>query len=63
MNEQTNPLSAIGNTPIVKLQKIVPENAAEGWVKLEGIFSGGSTGLNICAAIEIAKEIGPGKKL
>ncbi|MQG39995.1 MAG: cysteine synthase family protein [SAR202 cluster bacterium] len=31
--------------------------------KEEGIFGGGSTGLNICAAIEIAKEIGPGKKI
>ncbi|MBN19093.1 MAG: cysteine synthase [Chloroflexi bacterium] len=29
----------------------------------EGLFGGGSTGLNICAAIEIAKEIGPGKKV
>ena len=29
-------LAAIGNTPIVKLGKLVPENAAEVWVKLEG---------------------------
>ena len=29
----------------------------------EGIFGGGSTGLNVYAAIEIAKEIGPGKKV
>ncbi len=29
----------------------------------EGIFCGGSTGLNICTAIEIAKEIGHGKKI
>lgn len=27
---------------------------------LEGIFAGTSTGLNVCAAIEIAKELGPG---
>ena len=29
----------------------------------EGIFAGGSTGLNVVAAIEIAKEIGPGKRV
>ncbi len=32
----TNSLKAIGNTPIVRLNHIVPENAAEVWVKLEG---------------------------
>ncbi|HIJ12593.1 MAG TPA: cysteine synthase family protein [Halobacteriales archaeon] len=31
--------------------------------KEEGILGGGSTGLNVCAAIEIAKEIGPGKRV
>ncbi len=29
----------------------------------EGIFGGGSTGLNVCAAIELAKELGPGKRV
>ena len=29
----------------------------------EGIFCGGSTGLNVVAAIELAKEIGPGKRI
>lgn len=29
----------------------------------EGIFGGGSTGLNVCAAIELAVEIGPGKRV
>jgi cysteine synthase len=28
-------LSAIGNTPLVKLRKVVPEGAAEVFVKLE----------------------------
>lgn len=28
--------AAIGNTPLVRLQKVVPEGAAEVWVKLEG---------------------------
>lgn len=32
----TNALGAIGNTPIVKLNKVVPEHAADVWVKLEG---------------------------
>ena len=31
--------------------------------KEEGVFGGGSTGLNVCAAIEIAKEIGPEKRV
>jgi len=42
MNDQTNPLDAIGNTPIVKLNRIVPDNAAEVWVKLEGLNPTGS---------------------
>jgi cysteine synthase A len=29
----------------------------------EGIFGGGSTGLNVVAAIKIAKEIGPGGRV
>lgn len=29
-------IAAIGNTPIVRLQKVAPEGAAEVWVKLEG---------------------------
>jgi cysteine synthase A len=29
----------------------------------EGIFGGGSTGLNVAAAIEIAKEVDPGKRV
>jgi cysteine synthase len=28
-------LDAIGNTPLVKLARVVPEGAAEVWVKLE----------------------------
>ena len=31
-------LDLIGNTPIIKLQKIVPENAAEVWLKYEEIL-------------------------
>ena len=29
----------------------------------EGVFGGGSTGLNVCAAIELAMELGPGKRV
>ena len=29
----------------------------------EGVFGGGSTGLNVCAAIELAVELGPGKRV
>jgi cysteine synthase A len=29
----------------------------------EGVFGGASTGLNVCAAIELAQEIGPGKRV
>jgi cysteine synthase len=32
----TSALDAIGNTPIVRLSKVVPPGAAEVWVKLEG---------------------------
>ena len=32
----------IGNTPIIKLQKIVPENAAEVWLKYEAVNPTGS---------------------
>ncbi|MFM1879374.1 MAG: hypothetical protein RLZZ241_2240 [Bacteroidota bacterium] len=35
-------LKAIGNTPIVKLNKLVPDNAAEVWVKMEGLNPTGS---------------------
>ena len=31
--------------------------------KEEGIFGGASTGLNVVAAIKLAKEIGPGKRI
>ena len=37
-----NILEAIGNTPLVRLQRIVPEGAAEILVKYEGMGVGGS---------------------
>ena len=39
---QKNLLNAIGNTPIIKLNKIVPVDAAEVWIKLEGLNPTGS---------------------
>ena len=36
MDHKKNALNAIGKTPLVRLEKIVPSNSAEVWVKLEG---------------------------
>ncbi|WP_425043410.1 PLP-dependent cysteine synthase family protein [Primorskyibacter sp. S87] len=38
---RANMLSAVGNTPIIRLEQVVPDDAAEVWVKLE---SGNPTG-------------------
>ena len=32
-------------------------------LKEEGLFLGGSSGINICAAIEVAKILGPGHNI
>ena len=37
-----NVLEALGNTPIIRLSKMVPEGAAEVLVKFEGLNVGGS---------------------
>jgi cysteine synthase A len=42
MLNQTDVLGTIGNTPLVRLQKVVPPEAAEVWVKLEGFNPTGS---------------------
>ena len=36
MKKALNALEAIGNTPILKLNMIVPNHAADVWMKLEG---------------------------
>ena len=36
MKDKINALVAIGNTPLVRLEKIVPKDSAEVWLKLEG---------------------------
>ena len=38
----SNVLEALGNTPLIKLSKIVPEGSAEILVKYEGLNVGGS---------------------
>jgi cysteine synthase len=48
------PLEAIGDTPVVKLGKVMPE---------ERLFAGISSELNVVGAIEIATELGPGHKV
>jgi len=77
-------LTAIGNTPLVRLARIVPPGSADVWVKLEyynptgsykdrmalsmieraerrgALFAGTSTGLNVVAALQLARELGPG---
>ena len=37
-----NVLEAVGHTPMIRLQRMVPENAAEILVKFEGVNIGGS---------------------
>ena len=32
-------------------------------IKTDGLFLGLSSGVNICGAIKLAKEMGPGKKI
>ena len=36
MKHKMNALVAIGNTPLVRLEKVVPKGSAEVWLKLEG---------------------------
>ena len=36
MNHKKNALVAIGNTPLVRLEKVVAKSSAEVWLKLEG---------------------------
>ena len=42
MRLKPNILAAIGNTPLVKLNKVVPKGAAEVWVKCEYLNPAGS---------------------
>ena len=64
MKKALNALGAIGNTPIVKLNKVVPDHAADVWVKLEGGNPTGSykdrMALSIIEGAEIRGDLKPG---
>ena len=64
MIKALNALEAIGNTPIVKLNKVVPNYAADVWVKLEGGNPTGSykdrMALSIIEGAEIRGDLKPG---
>ena len=64
MIKALNALEAIGNTPIVKLNKVVPDYAADVWVKLEGGNPTGSykdrMALAIIEGAEIRGDLKPG---
>ena len=57
MKKALNALEAIGNTPIVKLNKVVPDHAADVWVKLEGGNPTGSYKDRMALAIIEGAEI------
>jgi cysteine synthase A len=52
-------LDLVGNTPVVRLQRMVPAGSAEVWAKLESFNPGGSVKDRICLAmIEDAERMG-----
>ncbi len=52
-------LDLVGNTPVVRLQRMVPAGSAEVWAKLESFNPGGSVKDRICLAmIEEAESMG-----
>ena len=56
----------LDRSQVSEVRTVDQERAFEMCRKLarnEGVFGGGSTGLNVCAAIEIAMELGPGKRV
>ena len=57
MKKALNALEAIGNTPIVKLNKVVPDHAADVWVKLKGGNPTGSYKDRMALAIIEGAEI------
>ena len=60
-------LEAIGNTPLVKLRKVVPENCADVYVKLEYYNPTGSKkdrmALAMIEAAEKSGDLKPGMKV
>lgn len=64
MRTVTSILDLVGQTPLVKLNRIVPENSAEVWVKLESYNPGGSVkdriALSMIRAAEREGKLQPG---
>ena len=56
MRTVTSILDLVGQTPLVKLNRIVPENSAEVWVKLESYNPGGSVKDRIALSMIRAAE-------
>ena len=56
MRTVTSILDLVGQTPLVKLNRIVPENSAEVWVKLESYNPGGSVKDRIALSMTRAAE-------
>ncbi len=49
-------LELIGNTPVIRLRRVVPEGSADVWVKCEHLNPGGSVKDRICLAMIEAAE-------
>lgn len=52
----SNVLEALGNTPLIRLNKIVPENSAQVLVKYEGVNIGGSIKTRTAYSMVLAAE-------
>jgi cysteine synthase A len=67
MGSARSPLSAIGNTPAVRLARIAPERGAEVWVKWEGANPTGSMkdrmALSMVEGAEQRGELRPGSRV
>ena len=67
MKKFTNVLSAIGNTPLIQLSKVVPSDSANVWVKLEYVNPTGSykdrMALAMIERAEARGDLKPGMKV
>jgi len=64
MEQFTNALSAIGNTPLIQLSKVVPSDSANVWIKLEYVNPTGSykdrMALAMIERAEVRGDLRPG---
>lgn len=64
MKLHKNILSLIGNTPLVRINRLCPENSSEIWAKVEGFNPGGSIkdriALNMIETAENSGKLNPG---